>query len=264
VLPDPIEGKTVKKILLGKKPRFVASRAGRSYVTSKKGQISVLDIERGAVVEEWTIPGAEELTGVAVYGNYLFVADFNNHCIRVLNTEGKQERRIGNRGSGNGQLTHPQGVAIAGELLYVCDSNNSRVQVFKLDGTWVRSWGSKGAGQGQFDLPTGITVQDDEVYVADYRNHRVQVFTLDGGFRRTLGSTGTGAGELKTPYGVIVHEERVYVTDIGNTCVKSFSVVDGGFVNSFSNGLLWPMGLCVDDKDRLLVCDNFSFLMVFR
>jgi len=270
-LPDPIEGKVIYQISLSGRPMFVASHMGRAYITCEGyDQISVYDTRgRIATVTEWRIQGAGTLTGIAVSGNRLFVADFTHHCIRVLDMEGKQERQFGSGGSGNGQFNAPVGVAIADQLLYVCDSYNSRVQVFELDGTWVRSWGSRGTGEGQFDFPAGIAVQDDEVYVADHRNHRVQVLGLDGRFRRTLGSTG--AGKLTSPYGVTVHEERVYVTDIEKTAdienfqfVKLFSVVEGGFINSFSNGLSWPMGLCVDDDNRLLVCDNLSYLMVFQ
>ena len=101
--PPPIEGKFVKEIALDGVPRYVVCHAGKAYVTHPKGgRMSVLDVESGALVDEWTIPGAGWLGGVAVHGEHLFVADYEKHCIRVLDMEGKQERQFGTSGSGNG------------------------------------------------------------------------------------------------------------------------------------------------------------------
>ena len=84
------------------------------------------------------------------------------------------------------------------------------------------------------------------------------------------GTQGEGEGELYIPYGITVHGELVYVTD-GNNRVQSFGVADGGFVGSWGTygsavgELDSPHGLCVDDKDRLWVCDNDnSRLQLFR
>jgi len=270
LIPDPIEGKFAKEITLDGKPLFVACHEGKAYVTHPGGNMSVLDVESGAVVKKWTLPGARSLTGVAVHGEHVFVVDATKDCIHVLDMEGKQEGKFGTMGSGNRQFRHPSGMAIAGELVYVCDYLNHRVQVFGLDGTWVRCWGSYGAGEGEFTHPCGITVHGDEVYVADKWNNRVQVFGLDGRFRRMWGSKGTGDGELYYPIGITVHGELVYVTDSKNR-VQSFGVADGGFVGSWGTygsavgELDSPHGLCVDDKDRLWVCDyRNSRLQLFR
>jgi len=270
LIPDPIEGKFVKEIALDGAPNNVARHEGKAYVIYAEGKMSMLDVESGAVVKEWAISGAGAFKGVAVHGEHVFVADYGSDCIRVLDMEGKQERQFGTEGSGNGQFFGPYGVAIAGELLYVCDYGNHRVQVLNLDGTWVRCWGSRGTGEGELQSPCCITVHGDEVYVADYWNHRVQVFGLDGRFRRMLGSKGTGDGEIYYPRGITVHGELAYVTD-GNNRVQSFGVADGGFVGSWgtygsaAGEFNRPHGLCVDDKDRLWVCDqDNSRLQLFR
>ena len=276
LVPDPIEGKFIKEIALGgalpHAPSHVACHAGKAYVTHYEGdKISVLDVESGTVVDEWKIPGSLFLRGVAIHGEHVFVADASENCIRVLDMEGKQERQLGSRGLGNGQLQYPVAVAIAGDLLYACDSGNNRVQVFGLDGTWVRSWGRYGDGEGQFKYPSGITVHDDEVYVVDCNNHRVQVFDLDGRFRRMWGSEGSNDGEFNHPYDIIVYDDLVYVTDEGNNRLQLFRAADGGFVSSWgtegsaAGELNAPGGLCVDDKDRMWVCDmDNRRVQVFR
>ena len=85
------------------------------------------------------------------------------------------------------------------------------------------------------------------------------------------GSEGTGDGEFDYPYDVIVHGELVYVTDVDNNRVQSFGVSDGEFVGSWgSHGTAagefkGPLGLCVDDRDRLWVCDTENNrLQLFR
>ena len=67
-----------------------------------------------------------------------------------------------------------------------------------------------------------------------------------------------------------MHGELVYVTDY-NHRVQSFGVADGGFVGSWgaegsaAGEFSGPAGLCVDDKDRLWVCDKEnSRLQLFR
>ena len=85
------------------------------------------------------------------------------------------------------------------------------------------------------------------------------------------GSPGIGDGEFHQPSDVIVHGDLVYVTDGSNHRVQSFRVVDNEFVGSWGTGgsaagkFDLPLGLCVDDKDRLWVCDNDnSRLQLFR
>ena len=85
------------------------------------------------------------------------------------------------------------------------------------------------------------------------------------------GSKGTGDGKMNYPCDVIVHGELVYVTDWANHRVQSFGVADGGFVGSWgaygsaAGEFDQPWGLCVDDRDRLWVCDNYnSRLQLFR
>jgi len=299
--PQHVKGEFVADIV-GGFPTHVGSDAGKVYIVKKDSHvISRVDVKRGTG-SDWVITHSSTgLAGVAVHGERVFVVDNLMCCIRELHmkapnahefklsslyrapddsTAGVDEahalnlcverNRMGTKGSGDGQLTLPTGLAIAGDLLYVCDTGNHRVQVFTLDGTWVRSWGSKGAGEGEFNCNFGITVYDKEVYVGDYENHRVQVFDLDGKFRRAFGSRGTGVGEFLHVKDVLVYNGLVYVTDHYNHRVQVFEP-NGTFLRSwgtigFGPGeFASPAGLCVDDKDRLWVCDTANHrLQIFE
>lgn len=84
--------------------------------------------------------------------------------------------KIGERGSGEGQLRDPRGMAIdSKENLVVCDSGNHRLQLFTTDGR-AFAFGNQGKDAGQFDKPQDVVVTSDgRLFVTDYCNNRVQI-----------------------------------------------------------------------------------------
>lgn len=80
-------------------------------------------------------------SGLAIREGHIYVADYSNHRIVVLNSEGKQVRTFGSPGSGNGQLQQPSSVAFGPHgHVFVSEYGGHRVQVFTADGTFVHKW----------------------------------------------------------------------------------------------------------------------------
>ncbi|MBY0359320.1 MAG: protein kinase [Candidatus Obscuribacterales bacterium] len=162
--------------------------------------------------------------------NNLYVSDPDNGCVHVLHADtGMWNRKLGSKGSGEGQLQLPQGVAVdsLGQV-FVVDYGTSKINIFSKAGIFVRSFGEKGSGNGQFNVPRGIAIdKNDRVYVADSLNHRVQVFSTTGYFLYSFGGRGSELGRFMGPADLSVDPVNncLYVADRGNSRVQSFELL---------------------------------------
>ena len=149
----------------------------------------------------------------------VYICDFVNHRIQVLNEDLTFFSSFGSRGSGDGQLNYPWDVAFdsAGST-YIADSLNHRVQVFTPEGWFLRKFGKKGSGKGELNHPSSITIDSDNiVYVTEASNDRVSIFSWQGKFLQAF------KGKFCQPHGITVNRSGlVYVTDTINSQVKGF------------------------------------------
>ena len=122
----------------------------------------------------------------------VYVADYGNHRIQVLNPDLTFSHSFGSKGSANGQFESPNDIAIDSQgLVYVADWDNHRIQKFSPDGKFVGQFGTYGSGPGQLDSPLCITIDTAAtglVYVSEGDNKCISVFTSDGVFVRRFGS----------------------------------------------------------------------------
>ena len=68
--------------------------------------------------------------GIAVAGDYVYVADSGNNRIERFNLTGGEAMAWGEKGSGLGQFSYPRGVAANESEVIVSDDDNHRVQKF--------------------------------------------------------------------------------------------------------------------------------------
>ena len=109
------------------------------------------------------------------HGN-LYVSDYFNSRIQVLDNGGKFLRLFDDNGNGLA-MSGPCGVRVAGQYVYVVDWNNHDISVFTTEGVYVTSFGQWGGEVGDFDNPWGVFVDKEGfVYVCDYCNNRIQIF----------------------------------------------------------------------------------------
>ena len=145
----------------------------------------------------------------------VYIADWFNHRIQVLNPDLTFSHSFGKEGSANGRFQFPRDIAIDSQgLVYVADYWNHRIQKFTPNGKFVAQFGSEGSGPGQLKYPMGITIDTGGtglVYVSEEVNNRVSVFTSDGVFVSSFGRSGSG---LLTPKGLTFDKEGfLYVCD---------------------------------------------------
>ncbi len=161
----------------------------------------------------------------------LFIADYGNHRVRKIATDGKITTVAGSGTegfSGDGaaataaQLNNPVGVAItaSGELL-IADTQNHRIRRVSTSGviSTVAGSGTLGfAGDGaaassaQFSYPGAMTLAaDGSLLIADYGNSRVRKIDSSGIVSTFAGSASVGfagdttaatGAQLNGPFGV--------------------------------------------------------------
>ena len=140
--------------------------------------------------EEKEVPGPlqfDEPAGIAIslITGQVYIADWNNHRIQVLNPDLTFSHSFGSKGSANGQFENPVDIAIDSQgLVYVTDIFNARIQKFTPDGKFVGQLGTIG-------IPCGIAIDTAAtglLYVTGFTISRdgkigsshISAFTSDG------------------------------------------------------------------------------------
>lgn len=151
---------------------------------TREGRITVCDwgsatvkefSQQGKLLKEFASRSSAKPYYIVHHHEKYFVT-FDSHCVEVFDNGGNFLYKIGEKGSGEGQLRDPRGMAIdSKENLVVCDSGNHRLQLFSTDGR-AFAFGSQGKEAGRFDKPQDVVVSSDgRLFVTDYCNNRVQV-----------------------------------------------------------------------------------------
>lgn len=187
-------------------------------------------------------------TGIAVdaSGN-VYVADYENHCIRKITSGGVVSTLAGSGTPGfadgaaaSAQFYYPVGVAVdASGNVYVADLNNNRIRkvtsggvVSTLAGNGAEGFVDGNGAVAEFNSPQGIAVDTNgNVYVGDRSNNCIRkitsagvVSTLAGSTRGFSDGTGTNA-QFKNPSAVAVDiSGNVYVVDDSNIRIRKISI----------------------------------------
>ena len=181
--------------------------------------------------------------GLAIYGTSLYVSDYSNHAIRVVNTGTGAVTTIagvkGTSGTDDGtyaKFNHPSGLAISGAILYVSDYSNHAIRVVNTGTAAVTTLagvkGTSGTDDGtgtyaKFNHPSGLAIYGTSLYVSDYSNHAIRVVntgtgavtTLAGGIVGTNDGTGTNA-RFYSPSGLAISGTSLYVADLSNHAIR--------------------------------------------
>jgi tripartite motif-containing protein 71 len=201
--------------------------------------------------------------GIAVFGNYVYVADSRNNRIQRFNLEGGEGIEWGSQGAGPGQFQYPRGLAANATEVLVADDKNHRIEKFDPNGVYQGSVGSHGTGPGQFAFPFGVALDAaGNAYVADDLNHRVVKLTPGFAYAGAWGGFGERPGQLKFPRAIA--SDPAGDTYVANTADDRIEVFDprGRFARTIGlsargpNELTAPSGLATDPTGRLLVADT--------
>jgi DNA-binding beta-propeller fold protein YncE len=206
--------------------------------------------------------GAGELrspVAIAVAGDRVYVADFDNDRIGVFTRSGRPLQEWGATGAEPGRFRGPAGVAIGPDgSVFVTDLHNHRVQRFSSEGSYLDGW----PAGGEDAAPFGIAVdRAGRVFVTDLEAARVGVWDSDGSSPVIWGTRGGGDGELDEPWGIAVDGQGdVLVADHGNDRIQRFSA-DGTWLGAWGDAgaddarLTGPMGLAIGRDGSVYVTD---------
>lgn len=183
---------------------------------------------------------------------HLFIADFSNHRVRRIDTDGSISTVAGDGTAGfnsdgipamAARLNYPNGVALdtAGSL-FIADKENHRVRKVAMDGSTISTVvGSGTAGFGGdggsasaalLNSPTGVALDNaGNLFVVDHLNERIRKINLSTGTITTVAGAGTcgfsGDGgpateaEFCGSNGMAVDSRgNLYITDPANNRIR--------------------------------------------
>jgi trimeric autotransporter adhesin len=193
----------------------------------------------------------------------VYVADWNNHRVRKVTSDGLVRTVAGTGVSGfsgdggpaaSAQLSYPFAVALdrSGNL-YISDQGNNRIRRVGTDGNIQTVVG--GGTVTTLDTPCGVTVdQSGNLYIADYYNGRV--------LKVSSGGSVTPLSNDVVPVGVAVDlSGNVYVTDVSASVIDGYTGYDqvvritGNNETAWSGYMNMPYGITVDASGTVYVAE---------
>ena len=157
----------------------------------------------------------------------VYVVEFGNSRIQVLNSDLTHSLYFGREGSGIGEFKHPYDLSTDSKgNVYVADGDNHRIQVFTADGVYLRHFGGRGEGEGELNRPNTIAVDENRnlVYVGEWGNGRISIFSTDGEFIKSFGERGNGDVQFGGLFLLAVDGKgTVYVSDANNGRIQIFN-----------------------------------------
>ncbi len=245
---------------------FIADR-GNSCIRKVNTSTGVITTEAGRCGSEgnWgdNIPATwARLTGPAglhMAGNYLFIADTGNSCIRKVNTStGVITTEAGlcgwaGYGGDNGpaiwaRLDHPRGVAMtSGGVIAVADTMNSTIR--KVAGGTITTPFAITPAPG-LNGPQKIAVYHNRskgktyLYIADTLNHHIRRVDMTTNTMETIAGTGTAGyrgdgglakqARLNGPQGLFADDTGIYIADTDNCLIRKLDLSDNPTITRFA------------------------------
>ena len=188
--------------------------------------------------------------GTAIAGDQLYIADTENHEIRVADLArrtvttllGTGEQARGPITSGRGRavlLNSPWDLAVSNAKLYIAMAGSHQLFVADLETSELRLFAGSGAeglvnGSAQsaaLAQPSGLTVDGNTIYFADSETSSIRSIGIAGGSKVStivgkglfeFGDVDGGAGKarLQHPLGITAHDGLLYVADTYNSKIK--------------------------------------------
>eukprot|EP01006_Ploeotia_vitrea_P020910 TRINITY_DN53235_c0_g1_i1.p1 TRINITY_DN53235_c0_g1~~TRINITY_DN53235_c0_g1_i1.p1 ORF type:complete len:485 (+),score=39.05 TRINITY_DN53235_c0_g1_i1:189-1457(+) len=196
-------------------------------------------------------------SGICFHDNKLFIAERNNHRVRMVDIAKGTIITIAGNGQqgcdGDGgkaqaaRLDNPGRVAVGNDTLFVSDCNAHCIRAVNLTtgiittcvGTSLRGYTGDGglASVAQLDLPMGICYSDNRLYIADSRNHCIRMVDITSGIISTIGGNteigyyGDGGpatqAQLHSPSDLAIHHSTLFISDADNHCIRTLDLQTG-------------------------------------
>ena len=256
VILAPVATKIVDKPIVMRKSDSNESRAEKlsktesleeavEPVSSAQASITNSESENG---NDLSVVSFNSPQSIATDGLNLYVADTNNHKIRMIEiATGRVDTLAGSGDKGNADGTgeaasfnHPRGVVTDGLYLYVADTGNHSVrsinlingQVTTLAGAGVAGDVDKAGADARFNSPRGIAISGKKLFVSDYFNQTIRIVDIETGKVSTVfPKRGWLSGrESKLPYfpgSIVIDNDMLYVADYDNHTIRRIDLSSG-------------------------------------
>jgi len=208
------------------------ARNGNVLVTDTElKRVIRLDAKSGQPIGNFGFGDLERPTGLAVDpdSGRIFVADTNEHNIKIFDETGKLVQTIGQLGDGPGEFNSPTDLAYISDKLYVTDTFNARVQVLDKKGKFIKTIGKRGRYLGNLVRPKGVTADSEgNVYIVESFHDYLLIYNQNAQFLLPIGGSGENIGDFYLPAGVWSdRRDRIYVADMFNGRVVIFQYLHG-------------------------------------
>jgi len=195
-------------------------------------------------------------TGIAAYGDVIYVADPGWDTVVVIDLENKRFDTL--RDHEEGKLSVPVAIAIdADGQKFVADTGRMQVVEFDADSEFVWAYGNPSE-----IIPTGVAVGDRYLYVSDRRGNRVLVYDRRSKkVTREIGAAGKKDGQFNSPTSLSINgDHHLFVTDMANFRVQEFDakgehVKSYGFLGDGPGTFARPKGTSPDRSGHLYTVD---------
>jgi DNA-binding beta-propeller fold protein YncE len=217
-------------------------------------------------------------------GGELYVADTENHQIRVVDFEARAVHTVAGSGkqsawSGEGgdalrvDLNSPWDLALKTGILIVAMAGSHQLwvidllhnQAYPYAGTGEEARRDGAVNLATFAQPSGLAIDGNTMFVADAESNALRavqlppantVTTIAGGDLFEFGDKdGTGdAVRLQHPLGLASRDGRVFIADTYNHKIKMLDTASGK-VSTFATGFYEPGGLSIAGN-TLFVADT--------
>ncbi|HSP93529.1 MAG TPA: DUF2298 domain-containing protein [Thermoanaerobaculia bacterium] len=263
---EPEERPVIRESAEAGAPPFSGMREPRDAAVDSQGRIWIADFgnsrlrvfdHAGGVLGGWGGRGKgdygfNQLCGVAIRGENLYVADTWNGRVELFTLAGERKAAAGD-------LFGPRGVAAAPDgSVWVSDTGNKKIVQYDSSLKLIRSIGKLGSGPLEFSEPVGIAVDPSgSVYVADTGNHRIQVLSAEGQFLRALPVPGWSVGI--EPHLEVDAKGVIYASDpVGNAVLEFDPSGKPARRTSDDAGKAFakPTGIALDSKRAVLYVVN--------
>jgi trimeric autotransporter adhesin len=204
-------------------------------------------------------------TGVALDADRkLYIADYGNHCIRMVDKDGLMRTFAGTGEGGFGGDGGPATAALLNNPIsivtdkvgnvYIADHGNNRVRkvdskgiITTIAGSGADGGGNKGDGgpatAASFAMPTGIALDKaGNLFIADAVNGYIREVTTDGIMHTVAGNGYSGyngdgvmatAAKLFLPWSIAIDQnDNLYIADQNNNRVRK--VNKAGIISTYA------------------------------
>ncbi|MFC6996294.1 thioredoxin-like domain-containing protein [Rufibacter roseus] len=259
--PFPFKREKANSRFLRFPSKLIADESGDLYV-SDSGHNRILKLNTNGQVLEVIGSGIQgfengnnaearfsEPHGLAIYNDFLYIADAGNHAIRKVNLATREVTTA----AGTGEVSYyfffdqldepvhpnsPWDLCLDGDHLYIASAGNHQLlcmnleteKVYRFAGTGREALADGILREAAFNQPSGLTILDRTLYVADPEASAVRAVNLEQGtvttlIGRGLFEFGDEDGDFYDAYlqhciGITHHAKKLYLADTYNGKVK--------------------------------------------